>query len=67
VEEIGEDFVGGAGKARREPLEGGANGVADVDFSMAAAKPVRAVGATTVGWSAEDSRQRAGERRRVVG
>ena len=51
MEEIGEDFVGGAGKARREPLEGGANGVADVDFFMAAAKPVRAVGATTVGWS----------------
>ena len=32
MEEIGEDFVGGAGKARREPLEGGANGVADGDF-----------------------------------
>lgn len=32
VEEVGEDFAGGAVKIRREPLEGGVNGVADVDF-----------------------------------
>ena len=64
---MGEDFVGGAGKARREPLEGGANGVADGDFFHGRSETGAGGWGDDGGMEWGDSRRRVGERRRGVG